>query len=169
MLLALIKWDSPLATLGCSVERCFAIYYRIFMNMREKVFIQNSMVEILFWKCTFPDNPNKTVSAMSWGKNLSSNRSRFESLSGYRFNDFTDKSEIPVVPKAQWVEQQGSGALGTGSDPNPYLHVFMKTTVHRGNPPNSFTKFSILELSETEKGCLTIFSGTVRQKIVDRK
>ena len=28
-------------------------------------------------------------------------------------------SEIPVAPMAQWVEQQGSEALGTGSDPNP--------------------------------------------------
>ena len=90
------------------------------MNMREKVFIRNSMVEFLFWKCTFPDNSNKTVSAVSWGKNLSRNRSRFETLSGYKFNDSTDMSKIPIVPMAQLVEQQGSEALGTGSDPKPY-------------------------------------------------
>ena len=78
-------------------------------------------------------------------------------------------SEIPIVPIAQWVEQQGSEALGTGSDPNPYLQFFIKTTVHRDNPLNSFTKFSIPDFSETEKRCLTNFSGTVRQKIVDRK
>ena len=167
-LLARIKWDSPLATLGSSVERCFAIHHRTFMKMREKVCIQNSMVEFVFWKCTFPDNSNKTVSAVSWGKNLSRNTSRFESLLGYKFNDFTDMSEIPIVPMSQWVEQQGSEALNTGSDPNPYQQFFTKTTVQRDNPPNSFTRFSIPDLSKTEKRCLTNFSGTVRQKIFDR-
>ena len=55
-------------------------------------------------------------------KKLSSNMSRFESLSGYKFNDFTDMSEFPIVPMAQWVEQKCSEALGTGSDPKPYQH-----------------------------------------------
>ena len=40
------------------------------------------------------------------------------------FYDFTDicLSEIPMVPMAQWVGQQGFEAIGNSSNPSLYLH-----------------------------------------------
>ena len=40
------------------------------------------------------------------------------------FYDFTDIPEIPTVPLAEWVGQQGNEALRTGSNPSLYLNKF---------------------------------------------
>ena len=50
--------------------------------------------------------------------------SGFESLSGYKFLwSHWHLSEFQIVPKAQWVGQQGSGAWGTGSNP-AFTYIF---------------------------------------------
>ena len=40
-------------------------------------------------------------------------------------------SEIPMVPMAQWVGQQGSEALATGSNPWNYLEIFTLSLQYR--------------------------------------
>ena len=51
-------------------------------------------------------------------KRFSSSRSKFEGLSGHNFMIHWHSSEIPIVLKAQSVEQQGYEALDTGRYPN---------------------------------------------------
>ena len=64
-------------------------------------------------------------------------------------------SEIPIVPMAQWVGQQGSEALSTGSNLSLYLH-FSALLIRREivTPPSP--------------SCIKIF-GTVRQKFFLQK
>ena len=72
----------------------------------------------------------------------------------------------------QWhsgsVGQQGSEALGTGSNPSFYLHFsnFSNTTENRDTPcPLMHKNFRYQKFSETQKGSSTKFFGTVRQEI----
>ena len=52
-------------------------------------------------------------------------RSGFESLSHQLFSWFHwHLSEIPMVPMAQWVGQQGFEAVDTGSNPSLHLHFW---------------------------------------------
>ena len=63
-------------------------------------------------------------------KYFSSSRSGFENLCrAISFYDFTDICQIPIVTMTQWVEQQGSEALVTGSNPSlsPTFFKFINT------------------------------------------
>ena len=101
-------------------------------------------------------------------KHFSSTRSGFESLSGHKILIWFHwhLSQTPIVPMAQWVPQQASEALGTGSNLNLYPHFnFINATEKTWYSPTVIQKiFRNPKFSETQKGFSTDCFGCVRQK-----
>ena len=83
-------------------------------------------------------------------------RSGFESLSHQIFSWFHwHLSEIPMVPMAQWVGQQGFEAVDTGSNPSLHLHLWQLlrrkiVILPLSSPPLIFKLFRSWKSSETQ-------------------
>ena len=74
-----------------------------------------------------------------------------------------------MVPRAYWVGQQYSEAVGTGSNPVPKFFNLDNTTENRDAPSLMRENFPDQKFSETEKGSSTKCFGTVRRKLFDGK
>ena len=73
---------------------------------------------------------------------------------------------------AQWVGQQGTGALCTGLISSLYLHLstfLLRRKIVISLPSLTHENLRYQNFSETWKGSPATFFGTVRQKFFDRK
>ena len=122
----------------------------------------------IYQKFHFNDS-HGTVGRTTW---FWSGRSGFESLSCQILLWFHwHLTQIPMVPLAQWVGQQGFEAVDTGLNPSLYRH-FLTQILRRKiviSPLLCIKIFRYTKFSETPKGSPKNFFGTVRQKIFDRK
>ena len=136
------------------------LFFAAYLNMLEKIFIQYSGVVFLSgYFCRHYSNIN--FSSGVW-TNIPQAVGPGSNLSGHKFSQFQwHLSELSTVPMAQWVGQQGSEALGTGSNPSLYPHfsilLIRRKIVTPIPPPIMHEIFRYQKFSETEEFSYEMF------------
>ena len=97
------------------------------MVLQQQIRVRVSVVPNIFMiSLTFFRNSNGSHGTVGTTTGFWDGRSVFESLSHQRFSWFHwHFSEIPMVPMAQWVGQQGFEAVDTCSNPSLHLHFLL--------------------------------------------
>ena len=102
----------------------YVLFFAAYLNMQQKLFIQYSW-DVSFFISVFLQT---IYSKINFNSGVRTNISQAidpgsKPCRAINFYDFTDIGQkFKLLTMAQWVEKQGSEALGTGSKPSLYLH-----------------------------------------------